>query len=53
VRWLLAYRSKVGLKDFQIFIRQEKTINLWLKIEKDFTEQWKKGNRTGDWGVWL
>jgi hypothetical protein len=52
VRWLLAYRSKIGLKEFQIYIRQEKTIRLWLKLEKDFTEQWKKGNR-GEMGVWL
>ena len=41
VRWLLAYRKKVGLKEFQIFIRSEKTIKLWFELKKDFNREFE------------
>jgi hypothetical protein len=52
VRQFLIYRKSWGLLKFQKYIREEKTIKLWLKVEKDFINQWKKGNR-GEWGIWL
>jgi hypothetical protein len=52
VRWLITYRKKVGLKEFQVFIRKEQTIKLWLKLKDDFEIQYRKGNK-GDWNCWI
>ena len=51
VRQMLAYRKAWGLKKFQVYIRGERTIKLWMKLQQSFVEQWSKGNR-GEWGTW-
>lgn len=52
VRQMLKYRHKWGLSEFQRYVRNEKTIKLWLKLQDDFVIQWRLGNR-GDWGKWV
>jgi len=51
VRQMLAYRKAWGLKKFQVYIRGERTIKLWMTLEQSFADQWSKGNR-GEWTVW-
>jgi hypothetical protein len=52
VRQMLAYRKAWGLKKFQIYIRHERTIKLWLTLQVDFLKQWELKNR-GEWNKWL
>lgn len=52
VRQMLRYRHKWCLSEFQRYVRNEKTIKLWLKLQDDFVIQWRLGNR-GEIGRWI
>jgi len=49
-RQLIKYRADWGLDKFRLYLSKN---NIDSEILKLFTEQWNKGNRTGEWGKWI
>lgn len=51
VRFVLKVRQEQGLQNFRKYVAESGLYKRWHKIEKDFNDQWRKGNRgsTNDW----
>ena len=49
VRQLIKWRAEKGLDWFRDFLSKHK---LNERLLADYADQWAKGNRTGEWGVW-
>ena len=51
VRFVLKARQEQGLTNFRKWVADTGLYKRWHLIEKDFNEQWRKGNRgkLGDW----
>jgi hypothetical protein len=51
VRQLITWRQEWGLQKFRGYLLNPKFNGRRELLEKDFYDQWKKGNR-GAWGDW-
>ncbi|WP_288923541.1 hypothetical protein [uncultured Ottowia sp.] len=49
MRQLIVYRREWGLQKFREYVKGMKA---WPEIQKDFADQWQKGN-TGKDGKWF
>jgi len=51
VRYALKARKEHGLQGFRKWVAETGLFKRWHLIEKDFNDQWRKGNRgnTNDW----
>jgi len=52
VRFLLKFRKEQGLQEFRKYLQNTGFKNRIENIKKDFSDQWKKGNK-GNNGEWL
>ena len=52
VRQLLKWRNELGLRKFREYTYSYTMHPKWWRYSKDFTLQWRLGNR-GDYGHWI
>jgi hypothetical protein len=46
---LIKWRAEKGLTWWRDFLSKHK---IRQELLNDYADQWAKGNRTGEWGVW-
>jgi len=49
VRQLIRWRSEKGLNWWREYLSKHK---ISQELLNDYADQWAKGNRTGEWGIW-